>query len=169
MTAAFYYRLLFLFLLMFSFAILIASVALLPAYFSSTIKDSVAQLKLNIQKNDTVPTVGQESLTAITDMNNKLSLVENSEKNKFPISQKVISNILSSKTPDIKITQIIYADASITTAREITILGTAPSRQSLLNFEQALQSNPSFKNVTLPISSFIKDSNLQFNLTLNPV
>jgi Tfp pilus assembly protein PilN len=168
MTVAFYYRLLALFLLMFSFAIFIGSVALLPAYFSSATKDSIAELKLNIQKNDTVPTVGQESLATIEDMNNKLSLVEKAEKNKFPISQNVISDILESKTTDIKITQILYADASTTQGREITILGIAPSRESLLSFEQALENNPAFKNVNLPISSFIKDSNLQFNLTLSP-
>jgi hypothetical protein len=167
MTMAFYWRLFALFLVMFSFAIFLGSIALLPAYFSSTTKDSITELKLDMQKNDIVPTLGQESLSTIEDMNSKLSLVENAEKNKFPISKNVISDILASKTSDIKINQILYTDASTTQSREITILGTAPSRESLLSFEQALENNPAFKNVNLPISSFIKDSDLQFNLTLS--
>ncbi|MDR3519723.1 MAG: hypothetical protein P4L63_02455 [Candidatus Pacebacteria bacterium] len=168
MAMAFYYRLLVLFLVMFSFAMFIASVALLPAYFASTTKDSIAELKLETQKNTTVPLLGQESLTAIQDMNNKLSLVEKAEENKFPISKNIISDIISSKTSDIKITQILYTDDP-TVGKQITILGTAPSRESLLSFEQSLENNPAFKNINLPISSFIKDSNLQFNLTLSPV
>ena len=167
MAMSFYYRLLALFFFMFSFAIFIGSGALLPAYFSSVSKDSTADLKLEIQRNNTVPTVGQESLTAIQDMNTKLGIVENAEKSKFPLSQGVIADILSSKTSDIKITQILYTD-DLTEGKKITILGIAPSRESLLSFEQLLQNNPAFKNVSLPISSFIKDSNLQFDLSLSP-
>jgi hypothetical protein len=167
MAVNFYYRLLALFMFMFSFAIFIGSAALLPAYFSSDIKDSTALLKLEIQKNNTVPTVGQESLATIQDMNTKLGMVENAEKNKFSISERVIADILSSKTTDIKITQILYTNDLIN-GKKITILGIAPSRESLLSFEQALQNNPAFNNVSLPISSFIKDSNLQFNLSLSP-
>jgi hypothetical protein len=167
MTVDFYYRLLVLFLLMFSFSIFVGSATLLPAYFASTTKDSIIDLKLEIQKNTTVPLLGQESLAAIEDMNTKLSLVENSEKNKFLISQRVINEIISDKTPEIKITQILYNNDPMA-GKKISVFGTAPSREALLTFEQALEDNQTFKDVNLPISSFVKDSNLEFNLSLSP-
>jgi hypothetical protein len=168
MITGFYLRLLVLFLLMFSFAVFIGSVALLPAYFYSSIKDSVVDMKLQMQKNNAVPASGQESLSAIEDMNGKLTLIENAEKNKFLISEKVIKAILAEKTSDIKIIQITYQNDPIL-GKTISIFGTASSREDLLSFEQTLQNDPDFKNVNLPISSFVKDTDIQFNLSLSPV
>jgi len=167
MATDFYLRLFILFLWMMSFSVFVASVAMLPAYFFSLVKDATSNTKLEIQKNTQVPAVGEESLSAIKDMNTKLNLVENAENNKFLVSEKVINEIISDKTPDIKIVQITYQNDPIT-GKTVVVLGTAPSRQSLLLFEQTLENDSAFKNVNLPISDFVKDSNLQFNLSLSP-
>lgn len=167
MTVDFYYRFLSLCLLMLSFSMFIGSVALLPAYFSSTTKNSIAELKLKTQQNTKVPLLGQESLATIEDMNNKLSTIENAEKNQFLVSGKVINEIISNRITGIKIIQISYEnDGGV--SKKINILGAASSREVLLAFEQALENNQAFKNVNLPISSFVKDSNIQFTLSLNP-
>ncbi len=167
MVTEFYYRLLVLLFLMFSFAVFIGSVVLLPAYFYSVVKDEIINNKLTMQKNDPVPVSSQESLTEIKDMNDKLTLVENAEKNKFLISANVINNILAEKTSDIKIIQITYQNDPIL-GKKINLLGTASSRDALLSFEQTLQNDANFKNVNLPISSFVKQSNIQFDLSLSP-
>jgi hypothetical protein len=167
MTMGFYHRLAILFFLIVSFSILVACVALLPAYFISTVKDSIINTKLETQKHQPLPLLGEQSLLAIKDINTKLSLVENAEKNKFPISEKVINEILLKKTPDIKIIQILYENDQ-TQVKKISILGSAPSREVLLTFEETLEDDPNFKNVDLPISSFVKESNIQFNLSLTP-
>jgi len=167
MTIDFYYRFLSLLFLLLSFVVLILSVAILPAYFLSSVKESISNAKLENQKNEGVPLLGQQSLSDVKNINNKLSLVENAEKNKFPISEKVINEILSKKTTDIKITQILYVDGA-TIGGKISVLGVASSREALLSFERALGDDPKFTNVNLPISSFIKESNIDFDLNLNP-
>jgi Tfp pilus assembly protein PilN len=167
MIIAFYCRLFVLCLIMLSVVVLIASISLLPAYFYSSEKDSVVGEKLQTQKNEETPVLGDQSLSIMGDLNTKLAVVENAEKNKFLISEKVIKAILAKKTSEIKIIQITYKNDP-TLGKEINILGTASSRDSLLDFEQTLQNDPAFKNVNLPISSFVRESNIQFDLSLSP-
>ena len=167
MLVDFYCRFAVLLLLMASFSVFIASVAILPAYFFSSVKNSIANTKLNIQKEEHQPTSDEQSLSEVKDINNKLAVVENAKKNKFLVSEKVISAILLEKTPDIKITQIVYTN-NTGADKNVTILGAATSRETLLSFQQSLEDSSAFKNVNLPISNFIKGSNIQFNLSLTP-
>ena len=164
MIMGFRLRLVTLFLLTLDLCILIALVVLLPSYFLSTTKKSVANTKLETQKLD--PLLMSEELAVIEDINNKLDLIENAEKNKFLLSADVINAILLKKRSDIKITQISYQND--TRGRKIGVTGTAPSREVLLFFRLALESSPAFKSVDLPISNFVKGSNIQFYLNLIP-
>jgi len=164
MIMGFRLRLVTLFLLTLDFCILIALVVLLPSYFLSTTKNSVANAKLETQKLD--PSLASEELVVIEDINKKLDLIENAEKNKFLPSVNVINAILSKKRPDIKITEISYQND--TRGKKIGVTGTAPSREVLLLFRLALESSPAFKSVDLPISNFVKGSNIQFYLNLIP-
>jgi hypothetical protein len=167
MTKYFYYRLAVLFLAMLCVSLFIAILALLPAYFFSNSKNNIASKKLEIQKTQYVPLFGQETETVIKDINNKLNLIESAEKNKFLVSEKVINAIFMKKISSIKITQISYENNS-TTGRKISIRGTAPSRETLLSFRKALEDGSSFKSVDLPISNFVKGSDIQFYLSLIP-
>jgi len=167
MIVDFYYRLFVLFLFMLSFAIFIGVISLLPAYFYSSEKNSIVNTELATQKNTAVPLLGEQSLAAVSDINNKLGIINNAEKNSFPISEKVINTILAEKTSDIHIIQITYQNDPVL-GKQVGVLGIADTREALLSFQQTLASDPDFKNVNLPISSFVKDSNIQFNLTLNP-
>jgi len=163
----FYRRVVFLFLMMASLCILVALVAVLPSYFLSKVKDSVSDAKLAAQKNEQLPLLGEQSLAEIKDINSKLDLVDRAEKNKFSISEKIINTVLSKKTPNIKITQIVYENDAVL-GRKVSVVGIASSRDVLLTFKQALTDKSTFKSVDLPISNFVKTSNIQFNLTLIP-
>lgn len=167
MIRGFYYRLVVLFLVMLSISLLVATCALLPSFFFSDYKNNNADQKLKLQKSKPVPLFDQETSAVIKDLNDKLNLVENAQKNKFSISERVIKAILSKKVPSIKINQIFYEDSPLS-GQKISIRGTAPSREVLLLFRQALEDDSSFKSVDLPISNFIKGSNIQFYLSLIP-
>jgi hypothetical protein len=167
MTRDFYCRLLILFLLALDFCLLIFFIGLLPSYFLSSVKNTLTETKLENQKKEQLPLLGEQSSAAIKDINSELDLVEKSEQNKFPISVKVINAIILDKRPDIKITQILYADDPVS-GKKISILGIAPSREVLLLFEETLENNPVFQKVDLPISNFVKGSNIQFYLDLIP-
>jgi hypothetical protein len=167
MKIDFRFRLALLFLVMFDFCIFIVCVSILPSYFISSAKDSLVNAKLETQKSQPLPLLGEESLAAVKDINSKLILVENAEKNQFLPSNKVINAILLKKRSDIKITQILYENDSIK-GKTISITGTAPSREVLLLFRLELEDNPVFRNVNLPISNFVKGSDIQFSLSLIP-
>ena len=74
---------------------------------------------------------------------------------------------MSEKMPDIKITQIQYRNESIK-GKTISISGVASSRDRLLLFKRELENNIAFKKVDLPISNFVKGSNIKFSLGLTP-
>jgi uncharacterized membrane protein len=167
MTIDFYYKILVLFFVMAGLSALVALVAILPAYFLSSMKYSLANAKLETQKGEPLPQEGEQTIAAIKDINNKLSLVENAEKNKFPLSVKVINAVLLEKISNIEITEISYENNSVS-GKKISITGTAPSREVLLLFREALENSSSFKSVDLPISNFVKGSNIQFYLNLIP-
>lgn len=48
----------------------------------------------------------------------------------------------------------------------ITISGTADTRENLAGFRDALEANPAFSDVNLPISALIKDRDLLFSMSL---
>lgn len=167
MITDFYYKLAILFVVMLDFCILVAFFSILPSYFISSIKYSLISAKLENQKLEPLSPLGEESLALVKDMDKKLILVENFEKNKFLPSVKVIDAILLKKTSDIKITQILYENDG-TNGRKISLTGIAPSREVLLLFRQALEDSSSFKDVVLPISNFVKGSDINFFLSLTP-
>ncbi|MBU0999320.1 hypothetical protein KKG24_03395 [Patescibacteria group bacterium] len=167
MIKAFYYRLGILFVVMLNLCLLVAFFSILPSYFISSVKNSLINTRLENQKLKLLPPLGEESLALIKDIDNKLSLVEKFEKNKFLVSSEVINAILLQKIPDIKITQILYKNDEIN-GRKISITGIAPSREVLLLFRQLLEDSPAFTSVDLPISNFVKGSDINFHLSLIP-
>jgi hypothetical protein len=171
MARGFYYKLVVLFLAMASASILILLVAILPSYFLSNAKFNIVNAKLEKQKSEPVPLPDQATLAVIKDLKNKLNLIELAEQNKFTVSQKVITAIIRNKMPAIKITDIFYensSNVSVPLGRKISIRGVAPSREVLLLFRLALENDTEFKQVDLPISNFVKGSNIEFFLSVIP-
>jgi Tfp pilus assembly protein PilN len=165
MAKNFYLRLTALSFGMFGICVLFATASMLPAYFMSLTKKNFAEIKLETQKNEVVPAPDQQSLATIKSLNLQLSLIENVEKNKFYVSQRIIQEIISQKMSDIKISQISYQIDPIK-GKTVNITGFAPSRERLFSFQQALQADTNFKSVDLPISNFLKNTDIQFNLVL---
>jgi hypothetical protein len=163
----FYFRLGVVFLAILGFCIFIATLAILPSYFLSSVKKNLANERLEAQKNEPVPVVDQDSLKIMEELNWKLNLIESSEKNKYLVSEKIINEIILQKMSDIKINRINYED-NLASGKEINIHGIAPSRERLLLFRRALEDDVAFKKVDLPISNFIKGSNIEFYLSLIP-
>lgn len=171
MVKGFYYRLVVLFLATLGVSFLIASISILPSYFLSSTKKNIVNAKLQTQKNEPVPLPDQKTLETIKDLNNKLSLIEKKEADKFIVSNRVINSIILKKMPSIKITDISYDNSSRNESgqsRKVSIQGTAPSREVLLLFRKALEDDANFKSVDLPISNFVKGFDIKFSLNLIP-
>jgi len=163
----FYFRLTVIFLFVLSFCFLIATVAILPAYFLSSVKKNLAENKLETQNAEVVPLLDQNTSLVIEDLNNKLTLIEEAQKNKYLVSAKVINEVVLKKMYDIKITSIFY-ESNEMGEKKVNINGIASSRERLLLFRRALENDTAFKKVDLPISNFVKGTNIRFFLTLTP-
>lgn len=163
----FYFRLGVVFIAILGFCVFIATLSILPSYFLSSVKKNLANEKLEMQKKEAVPIVDQDSLKIMEELDRKLSLIEESEKKQYYISQKIINEIILQKMSDIKINRISYENDPIS-GKEVKIYGIAPSRPRLLLFRRALEDNVTFEKVDLPISNFIKGSNIEFYLNLIP-
>jgi len=170
MAKSFYFRLAVVYMLALSFPILICVGIMMPSYFLTYVKNDLVDKKLEKQKAEPVPLLDQQTLAIIKDLKNKISLIENAESNKFIVSEKVINAIILKKMPSIKISSISYENNSQPELQErkISIEGSAPSRPLLLLFRHALEDDANFQSVDLPISNFIKGSNIQFYLSLIP-
>ncbi len=162
----FYFRLVIVFFVVLGFCFFVAFASILPSYFLSLVNKNVINAKLEMQKREPLLLTDQNSLAAIEDLKSKINLIESAEKNKYLISQKVINEIILQKINDIKITQLSYEDSG--GGKKISVRGIAGSRERLLLFRRALEDDITFKKVDLPISNFVKDSNIEFNLTLIP-
>lgn len=167
MVKSFYYRFTTICLLAFSLSILIGVMAMAPSYFLVYLKKDLADKKLEIQKNEPMPVLDQQTALVIEDLNHKLDLIQNAEKSKFLVSEKVVDAILAKKITDIKIIEIDYKN-DISGGRSINIQGFAPSRETLLSFRLGLEKDENFKQVDLPISNFVKGSDIKFSLSLIP-
>ncbi len=171
MAKSFYYKLVILFFIICSFSFFAITIAILPSYFLSSVKNNILDEKLQAQKSESVPLPDQNVILTIKNLNKEIDIVENAENSKFVVSEKVINAIILKKMLKIKITDISYDEGSQSSPaqdKKIIIKGIAPSREVLLLFRQALQSDVTFKQVDLPISNFVKGSNIGFSLSLIP-
>lgn len=166
-NADFYLRLLIVFFISVALSVWVWVIAMVPSYFAISLNEKSIENKLKNQKNTPVPALDIETTTLIKGINSKVSLIEESETNKFVVSERVINQILLKKTPEIKINQISYSEDP-SGKRQINISGLAPSRDKLLLFRRGLEENTFFKTVDLPISNFVKGSNISFFISLTP-
>lgn len=162
----FYFRLAVVALFMLSAVVAVAIVAMLPAYLLSSVKKSSTEVRLagSVDPNGPEDTELQK---LSQDLRSKLILVEHAETDKYLVSAKVIREILLRKSPGMKITEISF-EKSPDESKKASVRGTAGSREELLRFRQALEESLVFEKVDLPISSFVRGTDIQFTLTLIP-
>lgn len=143
---------------------LVASLFLAPSYKYSVLKESITQNNLETF-NAQNPQIDIENLNneiAIT--NKKLSFII-SKKSNISVSEDVIEKILALRTAGISFNHLSYNfidEKNIS----INIIGVATNRTSLRSLKDALTADPLFASVDLPISNFIKPTDIDFNISL---
>jgi hypothetical protein len=166
MRKSFYMRLTALIFTSLGVAVFIGAVALIPAYLLSSVKKDLANVKVS-QNTEDQNSEGA-ALTAVNDLKSRVSFIEKrkeqSQQDNFFTSYIAVEQILKSKTPDIKITSISYNKSG--EKKTISLRGEAGSRERLLLFRKALEENKIFKKVDLPISNFVKESDIKFYVDL---
>jgi hypothetical protein len=161
----FYYRVFTVFFIMLSTCAIIFIISISPSYFISLEKKILTNKKLEVQKNEVMPEIDQQSLASIKDLDTRLTLLEKARKNKYVFSKYLVDEILLQKVPGIKIKRISFINDSLE-GKKVDIFGLAQDREQLISFRRMLENDNSFKDIDLPISNFVKGQDIEFNLKL---
>lgn len=143
---------------------IISILLLIPSYQYASSKEMIAENNLAIFNQENPQLNIADLNSTISSTNNKLAFLI-SKKEKYVFSESIVEELLKIRTPGISFTQIIYGsrDDSTTT---VSLQGVASDRASLHSFNDALLKSNSFSSVDLPISNFVKPTNIDFNFSL---
>lgn len=161
----FYMRLIIVFFFSLGIAILFSTLALVPAYI-------LARQNINIEKKNMAnikqiqnSKIDEKTLSNIGKLNSRLTIIEKSKNKDFTISEKIVNDIILKKNSNIKIDKFNFEE-NIESGKTLKIEGLANTREKLLAYRKSFENDPRFSKVDLPITSFIKSTDIKFNLTL---
>ncbi|GMQ95169.1 MAG: hypothetical protein BMS9Abin13_281 [Patescibacteria group bacterium] len=160
----YYIRLGIVFSLLLSASILISMVLLVPSYILSSVKYNITYGQLEDEKARMAATpAGENPEEIIANVNSKLAGLKG-EKLSPVVSYDLFGVIIGHKPPNLKINAFFYSDDRSRTT--ISISGVSENRESLLLFMQALEREPLFFSVDLPISYFVKGKDIGFSVKI---
>lgn len=100
-----------------------------------------------------------EISSLVSEINSKISLLSNNQKNARRVSE-ILEKIIGIKTKETKITLFSF-DGS-----KVSINGISETRTDLINFIEDLKKEPVFLKVNSPLSNFLKEGNVEFNIVI---
>lgn len=149
---------------------LMATLLLFPSYFLSQTKENITEQSLE-QFNKDNPDIVNSNIDEITkNIDSKLEILNTGEV-PYQVNDKVLNNILSSRTEGITFSQILFNKTEIIKTKienspALEVHGIASDREALRDFKTELDNNPSFSEVNLPISNFLEKSDLIFTILI---
>lgn len=150
------------FLMAFIAVLVIGLVGLLPTFILSSIKKSELNSTVNALANTQNAKNSKVSEQWLADINQKLQILSPALDNVRPV--EFIAKAIEEKIPGIILTGFQWlADKD---GNSLTLSGIAKNRETLLNFQNSLNSSENFSNVALPVSNLAKDKNISFQIKL---
>lgn len=150
-------------------ALVVASIVLLaPSYLLAVTKFTDAEKTLAALEEKYGTNSQEKDISVqIRDINNKISLLLSSGTNTQLSPSQTIAKILNIKGSAIKLYGITYDGTTV--QERFVLTGTAASRDSLATFVEDLKKEPTFTSVTLPISSYVKSTNIDFSIVVERI
>lgn len=144
--------------------VLIAGVCFVPSYiYSQREKNELLAKKALLEKNETGE-LKKNLISTIGDMNIRLDGFKDTTFSS-PVVASFVDPVIKARTPAVHLSDLGYALNSDGTAR-VGIFGVSNSRESILTFASNLRKAPGVVSVDVPITNFIKDSNIPFSITI---
>ena len=143
---------------------LILFLSLIPSYiFSMTREKTIANEKTAIQKS--VVSLESENLNQL--LRSTKEKVESLKEGNNDLSiYVIIEKVLSRRNAGVNILGFRFTPSD-GLSRNLTVDGVAGSRDSLVQFRKNLEQEKLFDQVSLPVSNFAKQSEIDFTLTLS--
>ncbi len=134
---------------------------LLPAYFLA--ESHINAISLNSSVKEENQDDIKNTLQIPDEINSKLAFMESYVQN--PPTLGYISSIVSYLPDKVKINSISL-DRKTKKGITVVVSGVAANRDSLVSFGNSLKSSKDFDSVDVPVSSFTKDKDLPFLMTI---
>lgn len=145
----------------------LATVALIPSLGMSRVKLEDVLQRLSVARKVNEARLGPETRAAIEESNALLAVLAVPTPPLFA-HNGFVETVLSQRTSDIRLTGIFY-DGPAANAKNVfqyRLRGVAQTREALFSFVEALKTEEEFTMVDVPISNFVKDSDIDFSITI---
>ena len=142
-----------------------AVLLLFPSYFLSKLKTNLIEERIESFNKENSDLIDNNIDKIILDINSKLKVLNANNKDS-QFGYNILNNLLSSRTEGIYFSQIFFNDKTVESLPTLELRGVATSRDALRNFKTALDGDPSYAEVNLPISDFLEKSNLDFTISI---
>jgi len=139
-------------------------VFLLPTYIHVVFEEKDLLNQTELLKDSAQFKKADDIVRVITETNEQLRVVSTPSYNTTPVS--AIEKIILSKNTNIRITDIQYIQPAEQEETKVSIAGIANTRDSLRQFVSSLEEVEVFSEVTLPVSNFAKDRDIDFLINL---
>ena len=143
---------------------IIAVIFLLPSNILSASKAAGIEKQIQNARNSVIFKEADSLNASLKNINLKLSSLT-SFKNTIS-TESLFVKIIDKKTSNIRISNFSYKKASGKEQSSTTISGVARDRESLSQFVKALESEPLFTTVNLPVSNLTKNKNPDFSIEI---
>lgn len=137
---------------------------LLPTYIHVVFEEKDLLTQTEFLKDSAQFKKADDIVRVITETNEQLRVVSTPSYNTTPVS--AIEKIILSKNTNIRITDIQYTQIVEEEGSKVSVAGIANTRDSLRQFVSSLEAVEVFSQVTLPVSNFAKDRDIDFSVNL---
>lgn len=136
-------------------------ISLVPTYFLLKIDQKVLTQELDVAQDSELNIERKKLKEKLADLQQTLNIVDtpNTEISFY------IQKITERQPRDVSILNLSFE--KVGGKEVVTVQGNANGRSSLASFIDVLEEVPEFENVNLPFSSFTRDSDIPFSITIN--
>ncbi len=141
----------------------VSLIALIPSFFLLREQTAMAQSAESALERDIALASKNKFFEVMSLAGEKVAALTASSS--VPYDYELISDVLRDKTNEVQIMGVRVA-ANQSGGRDITVLGQATDRNSLLAFTNILERETDFSNVTVPVSNFADALNPKFSILI---
>ncbi len=148
--------------MMASLVMLVAVALLLPAYILTSIRRQTVADRLKMLDTREIDSKVGSLNSIITDINDRLKIFKKPNEI-MVVSSDMLLPVLA-QTKSTLLVNSFSTDRTPEGLYTISVGGVAKNREALLMFERALRATPTFTGVDVPISNFVRGSDILFSM-----
>ncbi|MFZ2500943.1 MAG: hypothetical protein WAW90_03090 [Minisyncoccia bacterium] len=163
----YFFRLSTVVMVFFTALVIVAAALLAPTYIFLMRSASAKQAHLTSIQSTLSSTDGVKLSASLDDLSNDVAILI--ALSNVPSATRIISSVIAISRPGIVLSGFSYTSASGKGLGTLALSGTAETRNALRGYQIALQEAPFASSVSLPVSAYAKDANIDFVITITLV